>query len=188
MTTRSQSPRMTYQDLLRLPEDLLRHELIDGEHFMSPAPAVKHQRVVVNLTRILSTFVRAHRLGEVLVGPVDVLLSEHDVVEPDVLYVAATHEDRVREHYIAGAPDLVIEVLSPSNPGYDRVKKLRLYEAQGVPEYWIVDPAAEAVEVYRAITHGGRLARQASLSAAAGETLETPLLSGLRIPLSEVFE
>jgi Uma2 family endonuclease len=144
MITRSQSPRMTYQDLLRLPEDLLRHELIDGEHYMSPAPAVKHQRIVVNLTRILSTFVRAHRLGEVLVGPVDVLFSEHDVVEPDVLYVAGTHEDRVRERYIAGAPDLVIEVLSPSNPGYDRVKKLRLYEAQGVPEYWIVDPAAEA--------------------------------------------
>jgi Uma2 family endonuclease len=188
MITRSQSPRMTYQDLLRLPDDLLRHELIDGEHFMSPAPAVKHQRIVVNLTRILSTFVRAHGLGEVLVGPVDVLFSEHDVVEPDVLYVAASHEDRLRERYIAGAPDLVIEVLSPSTRGYDRIKKRRLYEAQGVPEYWIVDPAAETVEVYRAASLGGELARYASLSRAAGDTLETPLLPGLRISLGEVFE
>ena len=188
MITRSQSPRMTYQDLLRLPDDLLRHELIDGEHFMSPAPALKHQRIVVNLTRILSTFVRAHRLGEILVGPVDVLFSEHDVVEPDLIYVARAHADRLQERYVAGAPDLVVEVLSPSNRGFDRIKKRRLYEAQGVPEYWIVDPPAETVEVYRAATRGGQLARGAVLSVAAGETLETPLLSGLRIPRREVFE
>src|SRR5258708_37258714 len=112
MITRSQSPPLTYQDLLRLPEDLLRHELIDGEHFMSPAPALKHQRIVLNLGRILSTFVRAHRLGEALVAPVDVLFSERDVVEPDVLYVSSAHADRLRERYVAGAPDLVVEVRS----------------------------------------------------------------------------
>jgi Uma2 family endonuclease len=188
MITRSQPPRLTYQDLLRLPDDLLRHELIDGEHFMSPAPALKHQRIVVNLARILSTFVRAHRLGEVLVAPVDVLFSQHDVVEPDVLFVAAAHGERLRERYVAGAPDLVVEVLSPSNPGYDKIKKRRLYEAQGVPEYWIVDPAAETVEVYRAASRGGPLERHESLSVADGDTLETPLLSGLQIPLREVFE
>jgi Uma2 family endonuclease len=188
MITRSQSPRLTYQDLLRLPEDLLRHELIDGEHFMSPAPALKHQRIVVNLTIILTTFVRLHRLGEVLVGPVDVLFSEHDVVEPDVIYVSSAHADRLQERYVAGAPDLVVEVLSPSNRGYDRIEKRRLYEAQGVPEYWIVDPPTETVEVYRATTRSGQLALHASLLVAAGETLETPLLSGLQIPLREVFE
>jgi Uma2 family endonuclease len=188
MITRSQSPRLTYQDLLRLPDDLLRHELIDGEHYVSPAPAVKHQDIVLNLGHILLTFVRAHHLGKVMIAPVDVLFSEHDVVEPDVLYVSSAHGDRVRERYVAGAPDLVIEVLSPSNRGYDRIKKLRLYEAQGVPEYWIVDPAAETVEVYRASTGGGPLARHASLSVAASDTLETPLLPGLRIPLHEVFE
>ncbi len=188
MITRSQSPRLTYQDLLRLPDDLLRHELIDGEHYVSPAPAVKHQDIVLNLGRILSIFVRAHRLGKVLIAPVDVLFSEHDVVEPDVLYVSSTHGDRVRERYVAGAPDLVVEVLSPSNRGFDRIKKRRLYEAHGVSEYWIVDPAPETLEVYRASTGGGPLARHASLSVAAGDTLETPLLSGLRIPLREVFE
>ena len=188
MITRSQSPRLTYQDLLRLPDDLLRHELIDGEHYVSPAPAVKHQDIVLNLVHILLTFVRAHRLGKVMVGPVDVLFTEHDVVEPDVLFVAAAHGDRVRERYVAGAPDLVIEVLSPSNRGFDRIKKRRLYEAHGVPEYWIVDPPTETLEVYRAASPGGQLARCASLSRAAGDALETPLLPGLRILLSEVFE
>jgi Uma2 family endonuclease len=188
MITRSQSPRMTYQDLLRLPDDLLRHELIDGEHYVSPAPAVKHQDIVLNLGRILLTFVRAHRLGKVMIGPVDVLFTEHDVVEPDVLFVATEHMDRVRERYVAGAPDLLVEVLSPSNRGYDRVKKRRLYEAQGVPEYWIVDPPAETLEIYRAASLGGQLAQCATLSRAAGDTLETPLLAGLRIPLGEVFE
>jgi Uma2 family endonuclease len=188
MTTRSQSPRLTYQDLLRLPEDLLRHELIDGEHYVSPAPAVRHQDIVLNLGRILLSFVRAHRLGKVLIAPVDVLFSEHDVVEPDLLYVSSAHKDRILERYVAGAPDLVVEVLSPSSRGWDKIKKRRLYEAHGVPEYWIVDPADETLEVYRATTHGDRLVRCASLARAAGDTFETPLLPGLRILLSEVFE
>lgn len=188
MTTRSQSPRLTYQDLLRFPDDLLRHELIDGEHHVSPAPALRHQDVVLNLGRILSTFVRAHGLGRVLVAPVDVLLTEHDVVEPDVLYVAAARSDRLRECFVAGAPDLVVEVLSPSSRGVDRVKKRRLYEAHGVPEYWIVDPVSEAIEVYRAVDGAGRLALRAALSVAAGDVLDTPLLAGLLVPLAEVFE
>jgi Uma2 family endonuclease len=187
MITRSQSPRLTYQDLLRMPDDLLRHELIDGEHYVSPAPAVKHQDIVLNLGQILLRFVRLHRLGKVMIGPVDVLFTEHDVVEPDVLFVSAAHGDRVRERYVAGAPDLVVEVLSPSNCGYDRIKKRRLYEAQGVPEYWVVDPPAETLEIYRT-TASGHLARCATLSRAAGDTLETPLLPGLRISLDEVFE
>jgi Uma2 family endonuclease len=188
MITRSQSPRLTYQDLLRLPDDLLRHELIDGEHYVSPAPTVKHQDIVANLVHILLAFVRAHRLGKVMVGPVDVLFTEHDVVEPDVLFVAAAHGDRVRERYVAGAPDLVVEVLSPSNRGFDRIKKRRLYEAHGVAEYWIVDPPAETLEIYRAASPDGQLVRCASLSRAAGDTFETPLLPGLQILLHEVFE
>ncbi|MBV8200306.1 MAG: Uma2 family endonuclease [Acidobacteria bacterium] len=188
MSTRSQSPPLTYRDLLRLPEDLLRHELIDGEHFVSPAPAWKHQEIVVNLARILSTFVRAHRLGKVLVAPVDVLFSEHDVVEPDVLYVSGARPEQLANRFVAGAPDLVIEVLSPSSRRMDRTKKYRLYETYGVPEYWIVDPAAETIEIYRATTPGGPLVPGAPLSLAAGDVLETPLLAGLQIPLTEVFE
>ncbi|HVT57086.1 MAG TPA: Uma2 family endonuclease [Thermoanaerobaculia bacterium] len=185
MTTRSPSPKLTYEDLLRLPEDCLRHELIDGEHFMSPSPSVQHQSIVLNLGSTLLGFVRARRLGRVFVAPLDVLFSSFDVVEPDVLYVASEGADRVQERFIAGAPDLVVEVLSKSTRGLDKIKKRRLYEKSGVREYWIVDPAAETVEIYRAA--GGRFIRQVPLSLAAGDTLETPLLRGLRIPLHEVF-
>jgi Uma2 family endonuclease len=190
----TQSPPMTYQDLLRLPEDLLRHELIDGEHYVSPAPALQHQRIVLNLGRILSTFVRARRCGEVLIAPVDVLFSQRDVVEPDVLYVAAAHADRLRERYVAGAPDLVIEVLSPASRGVDRIRKRRLYEAHGVAEFWIVDPAAQTIGIHRGEAPqasgppGIRMARHAVLALARGDAVETPLLPDLRLPLADVFE
>src|SRR5258708_33847633 len=107
MITRSQSPPLTYQDLLRLPEDLLRHELIDGEHFMSPAPALKHQRIVLNLGRILSTFVRAHRLGAALVAPGGVLFSGRARARPHGLDGSAPHRGPPRAPAAAGRPDLV---------------------------------------------------------------------------------
>jgi Uma2 family endonuclease len=198
----AQSPPMTYQDLIRLPDDLLRHELIDGEHLVSPAPALRHQRVVLHLASALSTFVRAWRLGTVLVAPVDVLFSQLDVVEPDVLYVASAHADRLRERYVAGAPDLAVEVLSPGSRGVDRLRKRRLYEAGGVAEYWIVDPDAETLEVYRtapptfpgagaalsAPAPAPALQLRAALSRSAGDILESPLFAGLRLPLAEIFD
>jgi Uma2 family endonuclease len=186
MTVRSAPSKMTYQDLLRLPEDLLRHELIEGEHIVSAAPTLRHQRVAFNLAFAISAYVRPRALGEVFMAPVDVLFSQFDVVEPDVLYVAKTNAPRLRERHVEGAPDLAIEVLSPSSARIDKVRKLRLYERHGVREYWLADPATDTLEAYR-LTAGGRLALQASLSHAAGDVLETPLLAGLRIALSEIF-
>lgn len=188
MINTSQPPPLTYKDLRRMPADLLRHELIGGVHYMSPAPELKHQGIVVNFVRILSVFVRTHRLGKILVAPVDVLFTDIDVVEPDVLFVASASSGRMRKRYVAGAPDLVIEVLSPSTRSVDLTKKHRLYEAHGVPEYWIVDPVAEALEVHRAATPGGPWALAASLSRAAGDVLRTPCLPGLEIPLADVFD
>jgi Uma2 family endonuclease len=186
MTVRSAPTKMTYQDLLRLPEDLLRHELIEGEHIVSAAPTLRHQRVAFHLAFAISAFVRPRALGEVFMAPVDVLLSQRDVVEPDVLFVSKTNATRLRERHVEGAPDLAIEVLSPSSARIDRVKKLRLYERHGVREYWVADPAGETLEVFRR-TDAGRLAHRATLSHAAGDVLETPLLAGLRIALSEIF-
>jgi Uma2 family endonuclease len=186
MTVRSAPSRMTYQDLLRLPEDRLRHELIEGEHIVSAAPTLRHQLVAFNLAFAISAFVRPRALGKVFMAPVDVLFSQFDVVEPDVLYVSKTNAPRLRERYVEGAPDLAIEVLSPSSARIDKVRKLRLYERHGVREYWLADPATDTLEVYRLTARGG-LALQASLSHAAGDVLETPLLAGLRIALSEIF-
>jgi Uma2 family endonuclease len=134
----------------------------------------------------IAAFVRPRALGEVFMAPVDVLFSQFDVVEPDVLYVSETNARRLRERYVEGAPDLAIEVLSPSSARIDKVRKLRHYERHGVREYWLADPAADTLEVY-CLTAGGRLALQASLSRAAGDVLENPLLAGLRIALSEIF-
>jgi Uma2 family endonuclease len=186
MTVQSAPGKMTYQDLLRLPEDRLRHELIEGEHIVSPSPILRHQQIAFNLAFAIETFVRPRALGKVFMAPLDVLFSQLDVVEPDVLYVSQANAHRLRERYVEGAPDLAVEVLSPSSARIDRVKKLRLYERHGVREYWIADPAANTLEVYR-LTAGGRLALEASLSHAAGDVLETPLLAGLRIALSEIF-
>jgi Uma2 family endonuclease len=185
MTIRSAPRKMTYQDLRQLPEDLLRHELIDGEHIVSAAPIVKHQRVALNLAFIILTFVRPRGLGDVFMAPVDVVFSDFDVVEPDVLYVAAENAHRVREDHVDGAPDLVVEILSPSSRRIDKVRKHRLYEAHGVPEYWLADPKTDTLEVYRLTA--GRLALHVSLSLAAGDVLQTPLLPRLLIPLREVF-
>ncbi|HYL04554.1 MAG TPA: Uma2 family endonuclease [Thermoanaerobaculia bacterium] len=186
MTVRSAPSKMTYQDLLRLPEDLLRHELIEGEHIVSAAPTLRHQRVAFNLAFAISAFVRPRALGEVFMAPVDVLFSQFDVVEPDVLFVAAVNAPRLRESHVEGAPDLAIEVLSPSSVRIDRVRKLSLFERHGVREYWLADPATDTLEVYR-LTAEGRLTLQESLSHAAGDVLKTPLLAGLRIALSEIF-
>jgi Uma2 family endonuclease len=186
MNIRTAPPKMTYEDLLALPDDLLRHELIDGEHIVSPAPSLKHQRVARNLGFAIFSFVRERRLGEVFLAPVDVLFSRFDVVEPDVLFVAAENAERLQERFVDGAPDLVIEVLSPSSRRIDKVRKPRLYDAHGVKEYWLADPKSDTLEIHRRDATG-RLALAASVSLAAGDVLETPLLPGLRIPLDEIF-
>ena len=186
MNIRTGQRKMTYEDLQALPDDRFRHELIDGEHIVSPSPIVKHQRVAFNIAFAISAFVRTRRLGEVFMAPLDVLFSRFDVVEPDVLYVSAKNANRLLERYIDGAPDLVIEVLSPSSRRIDKVRKLRLYDAYGVEEYWLADPEPDTLGIYRRAP-AGQLTLQESLSLAAGDVLETPLLPGLSIPLAEIF-
>src|SRR6266542_3708826 len=138
---------LTYQDLLAFPEDNLRRELIDGELIVTAAPATRHQRVVARLVQRLLTHCDAHG-GEVLPAPTDVYFSESNVVEPDVLYVAPQNLERVENRFIRSAPDLVVEVSSPSTRRLDLIRKRDLYERFGVPEYWYVDLDADRVEIY----------------------------------------
>jgi Uma2 family endonuclease len=186
----SSRKRLTYQDLLGLPEDLLRHELIDGEHLMSPAPNSKHQRVVVNLAWLIRAYLEDCPMGRVYVAPYDVVFSDFDVAEPDLLYVSAERERLLlKERCLAGAPDLVIEVLSPSTARIDAGKKRWLYGRYGVSEYWIVDPLKETIRVYRLadglLQHSSELVRGDGTSV---PSLSTPLLPGLEIPLATVFD
>lgn len=139
---------LTNDDLAAMPDDGLRRELLDGELILSPSPIARHHRLVPRLIFAFETHLRAHGGGEVFVAPFDVILSDHTVVEPDVLFIAdAQAEEILTEKHVRGAPALVIEVLS--NARIDRVRKRDIYARFGVPEYWVVDPDADRVEVHR---------------------------------------
>jgi Uma2 family endonuclease len=180
--------KLTYDDYVLIPDDGQRHEIIDGEHYVSPAPSLPHQDLVTELAGWLRPFAKRNGLGRVLVAPTDVLLSKHDVVQPDLLFISKEKEKArtASGKRIEGAPDLAIEVLSESTRRLDEEIKLDLYDHAGVLEYWMFNSARKTVRVYR--RKNGRLDLAAELSAAAGDILTTPLLPGLEIPLVEVFE
>jgi Uma2 family endonuclease len=178
-----QARKLTYADFLSFPEDGRRHELIDGAHYVTPAPVTVHQRLLGALYVALHQYLENHPIGEVFLSPIDVVLSDHDVVEPDLLLVLDDQSDLVTEKHLVGAPALVIEILSPTTRARDRGIKRRLFERTGVREYWLVDPRDAAIDVYRA--------RQCELglesSFMAGDTLTSPLLPGFALELRSLF-
>jgi Uma2 family endonuclease len=179
--------KLTYEDLRHMPEDGKRHEIIEGEHHVTPSPASKHQFIVANLLTIVGPFVREHELGRLAGAPLDVVLTDTDVVQPDLLLVAQAHLDRITEENLQGSPDLAVEILSESTRRRDEVTKRHLYERHGVPEYWIVDPVVETLKVFRP-GEDGRYQRAAELSLETADVLTSPLFPGLEIPLAELFE
>jgi Uma2 family endonuclease len=173
--------KLTYADYEKIPADGFRHEIIGGDEFMTPAPNLDHQRVVVKLTAMLENHAAGKKLGRVFVAPTDVVLSKHDIVEPDVLFVSEGRRSILGDKAIEGAPDLVVEVLSPSTQVEDRGPKLALYERSGVAEYWIVDPSSKTVEIREfGATRRTRVYQE-------GQSFESALLPGLPIQLSDVF-
>lgn len=179
--------RLTYDDLLLLPDDRLRHELIDGVHHVTPSPNLRHQELVGRLYFDIERYLRQHPgTGRALVAPFDVLFTRWDVVEPDLLYIAAGQAEILTSRNVQGAPALVVEVLSPATRRTDEHAKRLLFERGGVREYWMVDPEFDAVTVLRR-QPDGTLPICASLSATRGDVLTTPLMSGLSIPLQNLF-
>jgi Uma2 family endonuclease len=139
--------RWTYADYAAIPDDGNRYEVVDGVLFRTPAPGAAHQSTVVSITAVLFTHVELTERGRVLVAPFDVELLPGFVVQPDVLVVLHEHLSVITPTRAVGAPDLVVEVVSPSTVGYDRRTKQDAYARAGVPEYWIADPQARTVEV-----------------------------------------
>lgn len=176
-------PRISYADLQQMPEDGCRYELYDGEVFVVPAPLPRHQRVVIELVMRLDRYAETHG-GEVLVSPIDIVFSEFDVLEPDVVFFRISRRHHVKpDEPIRVPPDLAIEVISPSTAGSDRGKKMQMYARYGVNEYWIVDPRAQCVEVYRLAGDDFVLVQTAS----ADDHVRSATLAGLEIPASELF-
>ena len=173
---------LTYQDLQAFPEDTFRRELIDGELIVTAAPATRHQRVVVKLVVRLFAYCELHG-GEVLTAPYDVYFSDTNVVEPDVLFVRPENLGRFEKRFIRSAPDLVVEVSSPTTRRLDLIRKRELYERFQVPEYWFVDLDADRVEVYR--LEGGGYRRPILLG--RGDTLDTPQAPGFTLAVDDLL-
>jgi Uma2 family endonuclease len=178
--------KLTYDDYVRIPDDGQRHEIIDGEHYVTAAPFVPHQFLSVELSGRFRNYLQRRRIGRVLTAPTDVLLSKQDIVQPDLLFVSNERAGIIGRKNIQGAPDLLIEILSASNRNHDQVLKLDLYDRFDVLEYWIFDPDRRTVQAYRRTAEGLRLAVE--LSAVAGDVLTSPLLPGFSLPLAAVFE
>jgi len=179
--------KLTYDDFLLFPDDGQRHELIDGEHYVTPSPILRHQRISGDLYFLLRSFLESHPIGQVFYAPLDVVFSHFDVVVPDLLYISKERAgDVLTRVHVSGSPDLVIEIGSPGTRKRDETIKRRLYERSGVREYWIVDPELDVIRVYR--REGDTFARAIELSLEADDVLTTPLLPGLERPLRAVFK
>jgi Uma2 family endonuclease len=174
----------TYPDYKRLPENGMRYEVIEGDLCMTPAPSTKHQRTVGAIFFKIREYLDKDPLGEVFLSPIDVLLGELATpVQPDLLVIASKRLAIVKESCIEGAPNLVVEVLSPTNPGHDRNRKFSLYSRARVPEYWIADPEERAIEVF--VLRGEAYALAGRFE--PGQTLKSELLTGLKVAVSEIF-
>jgi Uma2 family endonuclease len=139
---------LTYKDYEALPADGRRYELHEGELSVTPAPGTRHQRILRDLSELVWQHVKARGLGEVLFAPVDCILSDITVVQPDIVYLDPTRAHLVSERGIEGPPTLAVEVISPSTALIDRSTKGQLYARYGVPYYWIVDPAGRSIEAF----------------------------------------
>ncbi len=140
--------RLTYEDYIHFPDDGRIHELIDGDHYLSPAPGTRHQRISRHIQFQLYEQLEKPGLAEVFNAPTDYHLSQIDVVQPDIAVIDAERRHIISPKKVNAAPELVIEILSESTSSRDKSLKRDLYQRSGVPEYWIVDPEANTVEAF----------------------------------------
>jgi Uma2 family endonuclease len=186
MAIESRHPLITFAAYLALPEG--NYDLIEGELIVTPAPSLLHQQLQAHLLSALHGWNRQQGLGMVCGAPTDVVLEETDpavVVQPDVLFVAKTGAARLTKRGVVGPPDLVVEIVSPGTTRLDGVKKRALYERHGVREFWLVLPDLDQIEALRLDATGRFFAP--TLIDATG-ILESPLLPGFSLPLSELFD
>ena len=173
----------TYDELVaEMPESNQPCELWDGELIMSPAPSFFHQKIAFRFQRALDDFARARQLGEVIGAPIDMVLSPHRVVQPDVAFIAKERLDII-QRVIMGPADLVVEIISLGGRNRDRIEKRDLYEQYGIKEYWIVDPESETVDVFALANDRLDLATHCQ----ADQTAASRLLPGFEVSLHYLF-
>lgn len=182
MKTTEKEKLWTYEEYLKLGEDK-RYEIIGGELLEMPAPSIIHQRVVKKLLRKLDEFVEAKGVGEVFVSPVDVVLSEILILQPDIVFISEEKKDFLKEKSIICPPDLVVEVVSPSTFKRDVEDKRKLYAQHGIKEYWLVFPEEKVIEV---LNLQGKEYEVYSYAYDKGKVC-SKILEGFCVDLEEVF-
>lgn len=179
--------KFTYEDYKSLPEsETKRYELLEGELVMVPSPTYRHQLILGKLEFLLRKFIQESDLGIVLDAPFDVVFEEageRRITQPDIFFISKERTEIIAEEEIQGAPDLVVEIISPRTEERDRGYKKTLYARHGVKEYWIVDPEKRKVEVFTLGEKGFELVQTYK----SAESLTSPLLPGLKVNLKEVF-
>jgi Uma2 family endonuclease len=174
---------LTYEDYCALPDDGRRYEILEGELSVTPSPSRSHQEFAANLLVVLKQFVTAHGLGTVFMAPFDVILEKTSVMVPDLCFVGRERLEVVTERAVEGAPDLIVEILSPGTARRDRGEKAQLYARHGVRHYWLADPDARVLETLE--LDAGRYRETARLT---GDARFTPtLFPGLEISLSSLW-
>jgi Uma2 family endonuclease len=184
VSARENQVRFNYQDYCRLPEGQ-RYEIIDGELYMVKSNGSLHQVVLRNLESMVWPFVRDNQLGQVLFGPLDVILSREDVVQPDLIFVTRERQDMISEQGCEGPPDLVVEVTSLSTSSRDRQQKRELYAKYGVQEYWLVDPVARSIDQME--LQGEKLSIKGTYFR-KDEYVVSQVIPQLSLPVSHIFE
>ena len=182
MVTQRARIKFTYEDYRSTPEDK-RYQLLDGELIMTAAPRRAHQKADMEITLVLGDYVKENDLGEVYSAPFDVVFSDTDVVQPDLLFVSKERLYIINEDNVRGAPDLVIEILSPSTASLDRNFKRALYARHGVKEFWLVDTDARSITVMFLHERGYEVVGIYG----EGQTLTSPTLEGFTLEIDEIF-
>jgi Uma2 family endonuclease len=171
------------KDYKLLPEGAP-YQLIEGELVMTPSPTTFHQIVLGNLNEKIRAFVKEKGAGLVLFAPIDIYLDDENAFQPDLVFVSKQRRDITKDDGIHGAPDLVIEILSPSTAYYDMKKKYRIYEKFGVKEYWMVDPEMKSVDQFT-LSEGGKFLL--SVSVAEQGVVKSGVLDGFEVTLEDIF-
>ena len=175
--------KWTYKDYRHLPDNGMRYEVIRGDLHMSPAPRPIHQEIILNLALLMHQFVKANKLGKIYSAPIDLILPDlTNPVQPDLLLISQERLEMVKENFIEGVPELIVEVLSPGSADRDRRLKFQVYAQAGVKEYWLIDPDARTTEVYVLRGEAYALAQIFEV----GQTIRSEVLAEFTAPVAEI--
>jgi len=179
----TKTKKYNYQDYLNLPDDGKRYEVINGELIMVAAPNTIHQNIIIKIIYEIEGYLRKQKMGKIFCAPTDIKFNDTNVVQPDILFISQDRLNIITENNIVGAPDLIMEILSPGTAYYDLLEKKELYEQCGVKEYWIVDPKKQRVDIYINVGQQFDLNQRVELEG----VLKSSVMKGFEVKIENIF-